>query len=75
MLMKDDDELRKIKSQKFAAVLLITGPSILILTEFKKNDYDITGTLNFYLLISSLVVLIICGSFGLRNSLRKEKEL
>ena len=73
--MKEDSQNRKNNSQKFAATILIVGPVLIILNEFKKNDYSLLGTSNFYMLISSLAVLIICGSLGLRNSLRKEKEL
>ena len=75
LAMKDDNEIRKIKSQKLAVALLLIGPTLIILNEFKKNDYSILGSLNFYVIIFSSIVLVICGSVGLKNSLRKEKKL
>ena len=65
---------KKIKSQKNAAIILIIGPLLILLNYFRKNNYEIKH-LNNYILICSLIVLIICGGIGLKNSLRKEKEL
>ena len=65
---------KKIKSQKNAAIILIIGPLLILLNYFRKNNYEIKY-LNNYILICSLIVLIICGGIGLKNSLRKEKEL
>ena len=65
---------KKIKSQKNAAIILIIGPLLILLNYFRKNNYEIKQ-LNNYILICSLIVLIICGGIGLKNSLRKEKEL
>ncbi len=65
---------KKIKSQKNAAIILIIGPMIVLLTYFRKNDFEIKS-LNNCIIVFSLIVLIICGGIGLKNSLRKEKEL
>lgn len=65
---------KKIKSQKNAAIILIIGPMIVLLTYFRKNDFEIKS-LNNCIIVCSLIVLIICGGIGLKNSLRKEKEL
>jgi hypothetical protein len=65
---------KKIKSQKNAAIILIIGPMIVLLTYFRKNDFEIKN-LNNFIIVCSLIVLIICGGIGLKNSLRKEKEL
>ena len=65
---------KKIKSQKNAAIILIIGPMIVLLNDFRKNDFEIKS-LNNCIIVCSLIVLIICGGIGLKNSLRKEKEL
>ena len=71
----DNTEIKKkIKSQKNAAIILIIGPLLVLLNYFRKNNYEIKF-LNNYIFICSLIVLIICGGIGLKNSLRKEKEL
>lgn len=64
---------KKIKSQKIAAIFLIFTPLLLILSFLTKNDFAINNR-NGYIMIGSLVVLIIIGSIGLKNSLRKEKN-
>ena len=73
--MQNDENSRKIKSQKFAAIMLIIGSILLILNELKKKNFSIIGSFNFYTIICSLTVLIFCGCLGLRNSLLKEKKL
>ena len=71
----DNHQLKKkIRSQKMAALFLIFGPLILILSFFTKNNFVLNNR-NEYIMGGALIVLIIVGSIGLKNSLRKEKEL
>ncbi len=64
---------RKIKSQKNAAIFLITGSLILFISYVNKLiNYGYNS--NNYIICGSLLVLAFCGFVGLRNSLRKEKE-
>ncbi len=72
MIMNTDR--RKIKSQKNAALFLIIGCLVFCLSYFKNTNFDTLGS-NDYIILSSVIVLIICSSIGLINSLRKEKEL
>ncbi|NER16730.1 hypothetical protein [Spongiivirga citrea] len=67
-------EMKKIKMQKNAAIILIIVPLLKIISYLLKNDFEIGGR-NYYIIGGSLIVLMICGSVGLRNSLRKEKAL
>ena len=70
----NDKKIKNIKSQKNAALLLIFGPLILLISYIGKTDFDKYG-INNYVICLSLFVLIICGGIGLKNSLRKQKEL
>ena len=72
--MNNDEIKKKIKSQKNAAIILIFGSILFFIAYFKKDNFEIKG-LNSYVIVCSLIVLIICGGIGLKNSLRKEKEL
>lgn len=65
---------KKIKSQKNASLILIIGSILIFIAYFSKDDFHIRG-LNNYVIVCSLIVLVICGGIGLKNSLRKEKEL
>ena len=67
-------EIKKIKSQKNAAIFLIIVPIITSLIYLMRNNFEVNGQ-NNNIIGGSLIVLIICGSVGLNNSLRKEKEL
>ncbi len=69
-----EEKSRKIKSQKNAAILLIFGPLILLISYIGKADFDKYG-INNYVICGCLFVLMICGGIGLKNSLRKQKEL
>ncbi|WP_179334122.1 hypothetical protein [Winogradskyella costae] len=66
-------EVNKVKSQKNAAILLIIVPLILLISYLGKTDFDAYG-LNNYIISGALIVLIIIGSIGLKNSLRKQKK-
>jgi hypothetical protein len=68
-----EKEIKKIKSQKNAAILLIIAPIIMLISYLGEPDFNEYG-LNNYIICGALVVLIICGSVGLKNSLRKQKE-
>lgn len=71
----DNHQLKKkIKGQKMAALFLIFGPLILILSFVTKKEFLLNNR-NEYIIVGALIVLIIVGSIGLKNSLRKEKEL
>ena len=70
----NDEKIKNIKSQKNAALLLIFGPLILLISYIGKTDFDKYG-INNYVICLSLFVLIICGGISLKNSLRKQKEL
>lgn len=70
----NNDKIRKIKSQKNAAILLIIVPFIIIIRYIIKDDLDKYG-INNYVICVSLFLLMICGGIGLKNSLRKEKQL
>ena len=70
----NEPKSKKIKSQKNAALLLIFGPLILLISYIGKTDFDKYG-INNYVICLSLFVLIICGGISLKNSLRKQKEL
>ena len=74
MTMDNHQLKKKIKSQKMAAIFLISAPIILILSFFTKNNFVLNNQ-NEYIMGGALIVLIIVGSIGLKNSLRKEKEL
>jgi hypothetical protein len=45
-----------------------------LISYFRKNGFEIISG-NNYVLVGSLIVLMICGIIGFKNSLRKEKEL
>ena len=72
--MNNNERKKKIKGQKNSAIILIIGTMLILASYFKNNDFEIRNR-NGYILICSLIVLMICGSIGLKNSLRKEKEL
>lgn len=65
---------RKIKSQKNAALLLIIVPAIVLLRTLIKGNF-VPNTTNEYVSAGVLLVIAFCGFLGLRNSIRKEKEL
>lgn len=65
--------IRKIKSQKNAAIFLIFGSLIAFFTYFKKEDFQINS--ENALLMSCCFIILLCASIGLRNSLRKLKNL
>ncbi|REE08325.1 hypothetical protein DFQ09_1073 [Winogradskyella pacifica] len=68
-----NSEVKKVKAQKNAAILLIIGPLILLISYLGKTDFDKFGV-NNYMISGAFIVLIIIGSIGLKNSLRKQKE-
>jgi hypothetical protein len=70
----NNEKTKKIKSQKNVAILLIIVPIIILISYIGKTDFDKYG-MNNYVLCGALIVLIICGGIGLKNSLRKEREL
>lgn len=72
--MMDNETSKKIKSQKSAAILLILGSLFVLLFHLKSNDFVIKHN-SSYALICALIVLMVCGFMGLRNSLRKEKGI
>tara|TARA_R110001606_G_C15096920_1_gene619236 strand:- start:208 stop:429 length:222 start_codon:yes stop_codon:yes gene_type:complete len=65
---------KKIKSQKNAAILLIFVPMIMLISYIGKTDFEEYG-INNYGICASLIILMICGGIGLKNSLRKQREL
>ena len=65
---------KKIKSQKMAALFLIFAPLILTLYFVTKKEFLLNNR-NEFIMVGALIVLVIVGSIGLKNSLRKEKEL
>ncbi len=65
---------KKIKSQKNAAIFLIFVPMIILISYLEKTDFDEYG-INNYGICVSLIVLMVCGGIGLKNSLRKQREL
>jgi uncharacterized membrane protein len=67
------ENLKKIKSQKMAALFLIFVPLIILISFVLKTDFQENSTAN-YLMILALAVLMICGGIGLKNSLRREKN-
>lgn len=70
-----NNELRKkIKSQKNAGLALIFVPMVILISYVGKSNFNEYG-INNYLISGALFFLMICGGIGLRNSLRKEKEL
>ncbi len=70
----NSDKRKKIKSQKNAAIFLIIVPMIILISYLAKTDFD-KYEMNNYVACGALLVLMICGGIGLKNSLRKEKEL
>jgi hypothetical protein len=69
-----NEKKKKIKSQKNAAILLIIVPILILISYIGKTDFDKYG-MNNYFIFGALIVLIICGAIGLKNSIRKEREL
>ncbi len=70
----NEPKSKKIKSQKNAAILLIILPIILLISYIDNTDFD-KYRLNNYVICGALIVLVICGGIGLKNSLHKEREL
>jgi len=68
-----NNEIKKVKTQKNAAKLLIVAPLIILMWKVFKTDFYKHATLN-YIICGALIVLIIIGSNLLKNILRKEKE-
>jgi hypothetical protein len=65
----------RIKSQKNAAILLIIVPMIILISFlFGKADLVKYGIAN-YTICGGLIVLMICGGVGLKNSLKKQRDL
>ena len=71
--MNNNENKKKIRGQKNAAIIIIIGSMLILASYFGNNDFEIRNR-NGYILICSLIILIICGLIGLKNSLRKEKE-
>jgi hypothetical protein len=69
----DSEVSKKIKSQKNAAIFLIFGPMIMLISYLGKSNFNEYG-INNYGICGGLLVLMICGGIGLRNSLRKQRE-
>jgi len=68
------EKKRKIKSQKNAAFFLIFGSLIVLISTLSKENYAENG-INDYVICGCLFIITICGAIGLKNSLKKEKEL
>jgi hypothetical protein len=68
------EKKRKIKSQKIAAIFLIFGSLIILISTLRKENFAENG-INDYVICVCLLVIIVCGGIGLKNSLKKEKEL
>ncbi len=54
-------------------MLLIAVPTIILISDLGKTDFDKYGQ-NNNIICCALIVLIICGSIGLKNSLPQQKE-
>ncbi len=65
--------IKKIKSQKNAAIFLIIG-SVILLISYVNKLINYGYNLNNCIITVGLLVLTICGFVGLKNSLRKEKK-
>ena len=65
---------RKVKSQKNAAILMIILPMIILISKvgIAKNE---SNNINNYIIYFCLIMLVVLGIIGLRNSLKKQKEL
>lgn len=72
--MNINEKKKKIKSQKNAAQFMIFGSVLYFLFFFKSHNYQLSN-LKDYLFAASLLVLVICGFIGLKNSVKKEKEI
>lgn len=66
-------EKNKIKTQKNAAVFLITAPLIMLLIYADKLHWA-EHKFNSIAFCTSQLVLILCGVSSLRRSLTKEKQ-
>ncbi len=64
----NEKEIKKIKTQKNSAILLIFVAIIMFISYLGKKDF------NEYIICGALIVLIIISFMGLKNSLRKQKE-
>ena len=59
---------QKVVFQKNAAILLTVVPCIKLISCIKYNGYEKYG-MNNYIICGALIVLMICGIIGLKNSL------
>jgi len=69
----NEKEIKKIKSQKNAAILLIVASILGLIFYLAKTNFNEYG-INNYIICGALLVLMILGAIGLKNSLRKQKE-
>jgi hypothetical protein len=68
-----NNEVKKVKSQKNAAIVLIAGAFSVLVYYLMKPDFGKHG-MNDSIICGALLVLIIIGSIALIRSLRKQKE-
>lgn len=70
----ENSEIKKIKSQKSMAIILILGSAALFLRYITKDDLEKYGN-NSYFYLGGLLVLNAIGIFGFFRSYRKLKKL
>ena len=70
----ENEELKKIKSQKNTAIFLIVFPLLIIISKFSKTNAE-TSLINDTLIYGALFILIILGFISLKKSKKKQKEL
>lgn len=67
-------EIKKIKSQKRAAIFLIAGSAILLLFYITKEDLEMYGNNNYYM-IGALLTLNVVGVIAFFRSYFKLKKI
>jgi hypothetical protein len=70
----ETSEIKKIKSQKRAALFLMVGSAILILSYIKKEELERYGA-NNYIILGALLTLNAIGIFAFFRSYSKLKKL
>lgn len=70
----ETSEIKKIKSQKQAAVFLIAGSAILLLLYISKDDLEKYGNNNYYIIVA-LLTLNVIGFIAFFRSYIKLKKL
>ena len=67
-------EIKRIKSQKRAAIFLIAGSAILLLFYISKEDLEMYGNNNYYIM-GALLTLNVVGVIAFFRSYIKLKKL